>query len=193
MRWDAQTTARKIILNGWGNTQAWCTGGKLSSFFKNNFINRRPSDAEQTESRPSVQDLNSLFNVAKPWFFHAPREVLVTTRRSKPTITSGKCVMDRLYRVCLLHWTTLSTIWPGSVDQSVTHGQKSSVCVYSSIPLLHVAVSVNVNMMCLYYYLLLLLLFKECTVQPCFQIVKRKIANRPIRYSKFTRSLVLPE
>ena len=136
MRWDAQTTARKIILNGWGNTQAWCTGGKLSSFFKNNFINRRPSDAEQTESRPSVQDLNSLFNVAKPWFFHAPREVLVTTRRSKPTITSGKCVMDRLHCVCLLHWTTLSTIWPGSVDQSVTHGLKSSVFVYLSTMLL---------------------------------------------------------
>ena len=96
----------------------------------------QPSDAEQTESRPSVQDLNSLFNVAKPWFFHAPREVLVTTRRSKPTITSGKCVMDRLYCVCLLHWTTLSTIWPGSVDQSVTHGLKSSVCVYLSTVLL---------------------------------------------------------
>ena len=26
----------------------------------------QPSDAEQTESRPSVKDLNSLFNVAKP-------------------------------------------------------------------------------------------------------------------------------
>jgi len=63
----------------------------------------QPSDAEESESRPSVKDLNSLFNVAKPWFFHAPRGVLVTTRRSKPTITSGKCVLDRLYRVYLLH------------------------------------------------------------------------------------------
>ena len=136
MRWDAQTTARKIILNGWGNTQAWCTGGKLSSFFKNNFINRRPSDAEQTESRPSVQDLNSLFNVAKPWFFHAPREVLVTIRRSKPTITSGKCVMDRLYCVSLLDWTSSKQKMTGWRRRSLTHGLKSSVShlfVYRSI------------------------------------------------------------